>query len=199
MNTRAATSIRRSPAPHDPPGPLVTVVGWLMAAWCVGFAAVNIVLEGTDHLADGEYAEYTAAFTVMNWLVVALKLLGAGVAMLSVTRKSPPVPARLLGVMVIGVFATLATYVLGSIVQAVGIVSGVAGSPSQIDVADMAYLVFFLSVASGWGVLATSYSRRHALGWGAAALGVLGAPVVLGLLLMATPTLLATLGLMPSQ
>ena len=47
-----------------------------MALWCVGFAVVNIVLESTDYLADSEYADYASAFTVMNWLVVGLKMLG---------------------------------------------------------------------------------------------------------------------------
>ena len=170
-----------------------------MATWCVGFAVVNIVLEGTDHLANGEYAKYTAAFTVMNWLVVGLKLLGAGVAVLSVTRRPPPLSARLLGVMVWGVFATLTTYVIGGVVQAVGMVSGLTGSANQIDVAGVAYPAFFLTAAMSWGVLAISYSRRHALDWGAAVLGVLAAAVVLGLLLVAMPELLTTLGLMPSS
>lgn len=191
-----ATFFRR-PGHHIPPPPAVTLVGWLMAVWCVGFAVVNIALEGTDHLADGEYADYTAAFTVMNWSVVGLKLVGALVALLSVTHRRPPVSSRLLGVSVWGVFATLAVYVLGSTAQAIGMVSGVSGSGHQIDLLDSAYLFFFLVAALGWGVLAVSYSRRHAGGWGVAALGVLGAPMVLGFLLVAMPALLAALGLMP--
>lgn len=197
MSTSATLGSRRT-RPHVPPRPAVTLVGWLMAAWCVGFAMVNIALEGTDHLADGQYADYTAAFTVMNWLVVGLKLVGAVVALLSVTHRPPPVSSRLLGVGVWGVFATLAVYVLGSTAQAIGMVSGVSGSGSQIDLLDLAYLIFFLFAAVGWGVLATSYSRRHAGGWGVAALGVLGAPAVLGFLLVAMPALLAALGVMPS-
>lgn len=180
------------------PGPAVILTGWLMAMGLAGFAVVNIVLEGTDHLADGRYAEYAAAFTVMNWLVAVLKLVGAMVALLSVSRRPPPMSERLLGAAVWGVFATLAVYVAGSSIQAVGMVSGLAGSASQIDVADVGYLVFFLIAATGWGVLANSYSRRHDLGRGPAVLGVLGAPVVLGFLLVFMPTLLAALGLMPS-
>jgi hypothetical protein len=170
-----------------------------MAAWLVGFAVVNIVLESTDHLDDGRYAEYTAAFTVMNWLVAGLKLFGAGVAWLSVSRRPSPVPPRLLGVSVWGVFATLAVYVLGSMVQAVAMVAGLMGGTSQMGAADMAYLLFFMTAATGWGVLAISYSRRHALGWGVAALGALVAPVMLGFLLVAMPTLLAALDLMPKS
>lgn len=194
----SATLGSRGARPHVPPRPTVTLIGWLMAAWCVGFAAVNIVLEGTDHLAHGGYADYAAAFTVMNWLVAGLKLVGAAVALLSVTHRPPPVSSRLLGVGVWGVFATLGVYVLGSTAQALGMVTGVSGSGSQIDLLDLAYLIFFLFAALGWGVLAFSYSRRHAGGWGVAALGVLGAPVVLGFLLVAMPALLAALGIMPS-
>ena len=91
-----------------------------MALWLVGFAVVNIVLESTDYLADGEYADYASAFTVMNWLVVGLKLLGAAVALLSVTKRPPLLPPGLLGVMVCSVFPTLAEFVLGGMAQAVG-------------------------------------------------------------------------------
>jgi hypothetical protein len=185
--------------PITKPSWAVISIGWLMAVWCVGFALANIVLESTGHFADGEYAEYAAAFTVMNWLVVALKLLGGGVAVLSVSRRPTPLSATLVGVAVWGVFATLALYVLGSAVQAVGMVSGITGGASEIDLADLAYLIFFLTAAIGWGVLAISYSSRQALGWRAAALGTLGAPVMLGFLLVAMPTLLAALGLMPSS
>lgn len=198
MSTSATTGSRGT-RPHVPPRPAVTLIGWLIAAWCVGFAAVNIALEGTDHLADGEYADSAAAFTVMNWLVVGLKLAGAVVALLSVSHRPPPVSSRLLGVGVWGAFATLGVYVLGSTAQAIGVVSGASGSRSQIDLLDLAYLIFFLFAALGWGVLAMSYSKRHDEGWGVAALGALSAPVLLGFLLVAMPMLLAALGKMPSS
>lgn len=53
--------------------------------------------------------------------------------MRAVVRRPPPVPALLLGVALWGVFATLAVYVLDSIAQTVGMMSGVMGSASQID------------------------------------------------------------------
>lgn len=174
----------------------MTVVGWLMAVWCVGFAMVNVVMEASDHLAYGEYAEYTAAFTVMNWLVAVLKVLGAAVALLSVSRRPPRIPAMLLGMAVWGVFATLAVYVAGSMVQAVGMSTGLAGSADELDVASVAYLCMFVAAASGWGVLAIAYSRRHDLGWDVPALGVLAAPVLLALLLLVVPTVLAEFGFM---
>src|SRR5918997_4019460 len=165
--TPSATNVPRRASPNARPSPPVTAIGWLMALWFVGFAVVNIVLESTDYLADSEYADYASAFTVMNWLVVGLKLLGAAVALLSVTKRPPFLPPRLLGVMVWGVFATLAVYVLGGMAQALGMVLGLVGSASQIDPAGVAYLMFFLTAAAGWGVLAVSYSERHPLGWGA--------------------------------
>jgi hypothetical protein len=76
---------------------------------------------------------------------------------------------------------------------------GLTGSASQIDLAGVAYVIFFLMAATGWGVLAVSYSERHTLGWRTAALGALGAPIVLGLVLVAMPMLLAALGLMPAS
>jgi ABC-type Fe3+-siderophore transport system permease subunit len=169
-----------------------------MAAWCVGFAVVNVVLESTGHLAEGEYADHADAFTVMNWLVVGLKLLAAGVAVLSVTRRPVGAP-RVLGVAVWGAFATVGVYALGSVVQAIGMVAGLGGSADEIDALDVGYLLFFLAAAVGWAVLATSYSKRHALGPRVAALGMLGAPVVLGFLLVVMPMVLTHLGLMPAS
>ena len=75
MNS-TATNVPRRPSPNVQPSPSVTAIGWLMALWFVGFAVVNLVLESTDYLADSEYADYASAFTVMNWLVVGLKMLG---------------------------------------------------------------------------------------------------------------------------
>lgn len=170
-----------------------------MAVWCVGFATVNIVFEATDHFADGPYAEYAAGFTVLNWLVAGLKVLGALVALLSVTRTSKLVPPGALAVLVWGAFATLGVYALGSVVEAVGMVSGLMGTPDQVDMAGLGYLLVFCVVAAGYGVLAVSYSRRHGLGRGVAVLGVLGAPVVLGLILLVVPALLASVGLMPAS
>jgi hypothetical protein len=166
-----------------PPGPAVTAIGWLMALWCVGFAVTNIVLESTDYLADGEYADYAAALTV---------------ALLSVAKRPRPMPPRLLGTLVWGSFATLAVYALGSVAQALGMVLGLMGSADQVDLAGVAYLAFFLTAAVGWSVLAVSYSKRHALGWTPAVIGVPAGPAVLGLVLVAMPALLTALGTMPT-
>ena len=184
------------------PGTAVTVVGVLVALCCIGFAGVNIVLELTDRLAGSTYsqtvAEYPVGFAVMNWLVVALKLVGAVVAVLSITHRRGFVRPALVGVSVWAAFATLGVYALGSVAEAVGMASGLTGSIDQIDLRGVGYVLFFLLFATGFGVLALSYSRRHGLRKGPALLGMVGAPVVLGLVLFAVPTLLAAFGLLPT-
>ena len=169
-----------------------------MALWCVGFAVVNIVFEITGHFTQGPYADYASGLTVMNWFVVGLKLLGAAVALLSVAKHPRFVSPAVLGVLVWSVFSTLGVYVLGSVLEAILMVFGLTGTTDQVDAASIGYVLLFLLAAAGYGVLAISYSRRHSLGKGFAALGVLGAPVVLGLVLLAVPTLLAAFGLLPT-
>ena len=52
-----------------PATPGVRAVAWLMAAWCVDFAAVNVANEATGHFAEGAHAEYATALSVMDWTV----------------------------------------------------------------------------------------------------------------------------------
>ena len=185
------------PRAQDGPGPVITAIGILMALWCLGFAAVNVMFEITDHFAGGPYAHYTSAFSVMNWLVVGLKVLGAVVALLSVARRPGRTSSAVVTVLAWAAFATLAVYVLGSVVQAAGMGLGLIGGADQIDTASVAYVALFLVGAVGYGVLAISYSRRHPRGKGLVILGLLGAPALLGLLLLAIPALLAAFGLLP--
>lgn len=98
-----------------------------------------------------------------------------------------------------GVFATLGVYALGSVVEAVSIVSGLTGTADQVNLASVAYVLFFLLAAAGYGVLAVSYSRRHDARTRSAVLGVLGAPALLGMILIAVPSMLGALGLMPAS
>ena len=93
----------------------------------------------------------------------------------------------------------LAVYAAGSVVQVVAMAWGLAGSADQIDLAGVAYVLFFLLVAAGFGVLAISYSRRFRLQTGVIVLGALGAPVALGVILLAVPMLLAALGFLPAS
>jgi hypothetical protein len=181
------------------PGMGIIATGRLVALCCIGFAVFNIVFELTDHFADGPYAEYSTGFAVMNWLVVGLKVVGAAVALLSVASRPRLLPPVVLGVLLWGAFAMLGVYAAGNVVQAIGMVSGLAGSTDQIDPAGVAYVLFFGVVAAGYGVLAISYSRRFKLRKGVAVLGALGAPVALGVILLAVPMLLAALGVMPAS
>lgn len=196
MTSSAASTTDRSHRPGRP-GTAVTVIGVLVALCCVGFAVVNVVFEITDHFADGRYAEYAAAFTVMNWLVVVLKVIGAGVALLSIASRPRLVSHAVLTVLLWGAFATLALYVVGSVAEAIGIILGLTGTGDEIDLAGIGYVLFFFLMATGYGVLAISHARRHGMRKSLVVLGVLGAPVVLSLVLVAIPKLLAAVGLSP--
>ncbi|MFF5261107.1 hypothetical protein ACFY4C_19380 [Actinomadura viridis] len=192
-----ASTIDRPLAPTRP-GTGVTVTGALAALCCLTFAGVNIIFEMSGRFTDGPYAEYASGFAVMNWFVVGLKVLGAAVALLSVARVRGFLPPVLLGVLLWGAFALLGVYALGSVGQAIGMASGLAGDPNQIDLAGVAYVLFFLLLTVGYGILAISYTRRFRLSKTVVVLGALGAPVGLGAILLAIPALLAALGLMPS-
>ena len=174
-------------------------VAWLVAVWCVAFAAVNVVFEATGHFADGPHAEYATALSVMDWAVSVLKLLGAVVALLSVTSRRVQVSTRLVAVMVSGAAALLGLYCLGSLVQAIGMLTGAAGDADDLNTRSVGYLGLFLVAAAGYGVLGVSFFRRYEIGRRAALIGALGAPVVLAALLGAIPLLLVLLGLMPAS
>ncbi len=178
-------------------GPVVTAIGILMALWCLGFVAVNIVFEITGHFAEGAYAHYASGISLADWLAAGLKALGAVVALLSVAPRPRLVSPAVVTVLVWAAFATLGVYVLGSVAEAAGMVLGLIGGADKIDARSVAYVLFFLVAAIGYGVLATSYSQRHPHGKRLVILGVLGAPVVLGSLLLAIPAVLAAVGLLP--
>ncbi len=176
----------------------VRAVAWLVALWCVGFAAVNVAFETTGRFTEGAYAEYATALSVMDWTVSVLKLVGAAVALVSVTRRRVPISPRLVAVMVCGAAALLGLYCLGGIVEAIGMLTGVVGDADDLTPRSVGYLVLFLVAAAGYGVLAVSFSRRYATGRREALIGVLGAPIVLAALLVAIPLLLVSVGLMPA-
>ena len=197
-NPPAAAPAIDPPQPGRP-GPVVTVTGVLMGLWCLGFAVVNLVFEVTGHFTSGAYAHYTSGISVMDWLVAGLKVAGAAVALLSVAQRPRLVSPAIVTVLVWAAFATLGVYVLGSVAEAAGMRLGLIGGVRQIDMRSVAYLLFFLVAAAGYGVLATSYSRRYPGAKGLVILGVLGAPALLGLLLLALPALLAASGLLPAR
>jgi len=89
----------------------------------------------------------------------------------------------------------LGLYSAGNIVELVGML---LADPGAIELRSLAYLGFFLAGAAGYGTLAVTYSRRTHAKRSHAILGVLGAPLVLGALLVAAPAVLTAIGLLPT-
>jgi len=174
----------------------IRTLAWVLALGSIAFAVVNVVYEMTGRFAEGPLSEYEAGLTIVNWFVAALKVMGAGVAVLSVARRSR-LPARLMNVLIWGAAGTLGVYSVGSVVQAVGLAVHPATS-GQIDLAGIVYVLGFLLAAAGFGILATSHSRRSRLGAGPAILGAVGGVILLGIILVLLPMLLSALGIMPS-
>jgi hypothetical protein len=192
------TEIRATvePRPIAPAGPFVVVVGLLVALWCAGFAATSVWFELTDHFGVGRFADEATALSVVDWFVAALKVVGAAVALLAVSRTPRFLAPRIVGTLLWAAFATLAVYVLGSITQAVVMLTGVAGDPEQVDAASVGYVLAFLLGATGFGILAISYARRAGLGARVMLIGVCGAPVVLAGVLVILPAILRAAGLL---
>jgi hypothetical protein len=170
----------------------ICALGWVMAAWCLGFAAVNIAFQVTGRFASGPYAELAAGLAVMDWIVVGLKLLGAAVAVLAANTRAATAVRT---VLIWGAFALLGLYSAGNIVE---LLSMLLADPGAIELRSLAYLGFFLAGAAGYGALAASYSRRTHARRSHALLGVVGAPLVLGALLVAAPAALTAMGLLPT-
>jgi len=178
------------------PGAGVRVVAAATVAWCVGFAAVNVVFEVAGRFAEGPLAGYATGLAVMEWLVVGLKLLGALTAGMTVTDRPRRVTSSVRTALVWGAFGLLTFYSGGNLVKMVLLL---AADPQQVTARLLAYVAFFAAGAVGYGVLAVSYFRRSGRNRRAALLGALGGPVVLGLLLAVAPALLTAAGLLPGQ
>jgi predicted outer membrane lipoprotein len=196
MTASRTDTVHTPPAATARPGRAVTLLGTATALACLAFAAVNIAFESTGDFLDGtDYAAYAAGFTVMNWLVVALKLAGAATALLSIHPRPRPRAIPAIALALWGAFATLGAYALGSLAQAITMA---ATDPDRIDPAGIAYVLGFLLAATGFGILAAAWSRRHHLNRRLALLGALAAPAVLGTVLLAAPAILAALGMLPT-
>ena len=184
------------PRPPTPPRPFVVAVGFLVALWCTGFAAINVWFEVTDYFGVGQYADDATALSVANWFVTVLKAVGAAVALLGVSRTPRFLAPRIVGTLLWAAFATFAVYVVGSVIQAVVMLTGVGGEGEQVDAAAVGYVLAFLLAAAGFGILATSYGRRADLGPRVILIGICGAPVVLGGVFVVLPALLSAVGLL---
>lgn len=202
MNSTLARAAGPSRAAVRPSAAAITAAV-IVVACCLTFAMANVILETTGGLFDGgQYAQVAGAYpvglAVANGLVFTMKVVVALAAILSVTRLPRSVRPPLVGMVLWATFATLAVYSLGNVAETIGILAGLRGSPDMINVKTLAYVAFFLVFAAPAGVLAVSFTRRYALRKRYVLFGALGAPVVLGGLLVALPALLAALGLFPT-
>jgi hypothetical protein len=196
VRAMAHDAVHSKPSGLAPPGTLVKVVGALVALWCAGFAFISFWFEVTDRFASGPHAADAAALSVVNWYVFALKLVGVVAAVLATTRPPRFLGAPLIGVLLWAAFATVTIYVLGSLTQAVVMMAGIAGDARRIDAASVGYVFAFLLATAGFGVLAISYARRASLGKRELIMGICGAPLVLGSILVVLPALLKAAGVL---
>jgi hypothetical protein len=103
-----------------------------------------------------------------------------------------------------GAFGLLSLYSAGNLVITVGTVSGRLAPSAAWTAAGgvtpkaILYVLFFLVGAALFGMLAVWFHRRHHLGWTVAAAGLVGAPLLLGLILAAAPAILGRWGLLPT-
>ena len=182
------------------------MAAYLTAAWCLGFAAVSAwqLVAGDDAGTDTALSGYESGLTLMIALVLVLKLLGAVVALAAVAPPQRWLPTNLLASTLWGVFSLLALYSAGNLVITVATVSGLV-EPSAawtaaggVTAKAVLYVLFFLIGAAVFGVLAFSFHRRRRPPGGVIVVGLIGAPVVLGLLLVGAPAVLGWLGLFPT-
>ena len=171
----------------------IRATAWVVAASCLGFAAVNVGFAATGGFADGQYAEYADALAAMNWLAFVLKLAGAGIAILTVVDPPRWIAVGLRAIAAWSAFSLLAIYSAGGIVELVWFL---ANDPDMIDARGLAYLSFFISGAIGYGSLAWSYQRRSGATRRHVVIGALGGPAGLALLLIAAPAVLGMGGLL---
>jgi hypothetical protein len=180
--------------------PAFRITGTLVAAWCLGFAAVNAWQLATGRLTDERFAGYTAALVVASILVLFLKLVGAGMALASLRTVHHRGVRWLLGAALWAATSTLALYSAGNLVFTLGTVTGLLAPTAAweaaggVTVRAVGYGLFFLAGAAMSAVLTVSYHRRHRLRWPAVVAGFIGPPVLLGGLLVVIPALLGTIG-----
>jgi hypothetical protein len=192
------------PAPAAPT--TVRALGYVAAAWCLGFAAVSAWQVLAGPAAGQRFADDASGLAIMSVLVGVLKLAGAAVALAAVLAPPglPRRPLQLLGVALWGAFGLLALYSAGNLVITVGTVGGLLAPSAAwtaaggVTVKAVLYVLFFLAGAALFGVLAVWFHRRHHLRWTSAVTGLAGAPLLLGLLLAVAPAILGQWGLLPS-
>ena len=194
----------QQPPDHGGGGPSPPVamraVGYAAAAWCLGFAGVSAwqVATGSFGRPGQPDAAYASGLAIVSVLAGVLKLVGAAVALAAVRARPGWQRPRLqlLGVGLWGAFGLLGLYSAGNLAITAGTVSGLLAPSAAWTAAGgvtakaVGYVLFFLGGAALFGVLAVWFHRRHHLRWTSVAAGLAGAPLLLGLLLVAAPAIL---------
>lgn len=170
-------SVTKTPPAVDVVSPTIKATGLLLAAWCLGFAAVNAWQLATGRLTDDQFSGYTTALVVASIFVLFLKLLGAGMVLASLRSVHHRAVRWLLGAALWGATSTLALYSAGNLIITFGTVTGFLEptaaweSAGGITIRAVAYVLFFLAGAAMFAALTVSYHRRHRLRWTAVAVG----------------------------
>ena len=180
--------------------PTIKIIAVLLAAWCLGFAAVNAWQLATGRLTDDDFRGYTTALVVASIVVLLLKLVGAGMALASLRTVHHHRVRWLLGAALWAATSTLALYSAGNLIITLGTVTGLLEPTAAWEAAGgvtiraVAYVLFFLAGAAMFAALTVSYHRRHRLHWTPIAAGIVAPPVLLGGLFVAVPALLGMIG-----
>ena len=157
------------------------------ATWALGFAAVNLYLQivGID---DPQIQQNWVEFTVINLGVVGLKAFGAAVALATVQRWGRAVPAWLVSTCAWGAAGTLLLYAAAGLAftAAQGALLDWSLAGGTFLVPNLAYLGFFALPGVLFTVAARHHQRQTATSPVWAAVGLLGAPLVPGTVILAS-------------
>jgi len=157
------------------------------ATWALGFAAVNLYLQivGID---DTQIQQNWVGFTAINLGVVGLKAFGAAVALATVQRWGRLVPAWLVSTCAWGAAGALLLYAAAGLafVAAQGALLDWSLAGGTFLVPNLAYLGFFALPGVLFAVVARHHQRRTATSLVWAAVGLLGAPLVPGAVVLAS-------------
>ena len=157
------------------------------ATWAVAFAGVNIYLQivGID---SAQIERHWATFTAINLSVVVLKAFGAAAALATVQRWGRAISTRVVSVCMWGAAAMLLLYA-GFGLLAVAIAGDLLGwtlAGGTFYMPILAYLGFFVVGGTLFAVAAGQYQHRTGAPLRWVVLGALGAPLLLGAVLLGT-------------
>lgn len=191
---QAVVADRAAPARWAP------TAAWAAVAWAMGFAAINLWLQW-NLPPDAEISQYIAGFTVLNVFSISLKVFGSTVALAIVYSWGRRFPAWMLTMCSAGAASTLLIYGAFAMVflAATGDLTGVGElAGGAFTAPGWVYAGFFLLGGVPFAALAHDIDRRAPVARRWTALGIAGAPILLGIVIVGVPTLLRALGLFPA-